>query len=686
MIDAVRNPLRSLRRLHAELRQSEHVYMVLVALLIGLGGGLFAVAFRKLIGLGNQIAWQAGGYTIDYVRQLPFWWKIVAPSIGGLLCGVIIHYLAREAKGHGVPEVMEAVALRGGRIRPRVVVAKMFASAICIASGGSVGREGPIVQIGSAFGSTVGQWLRIDERRLRTLVGCGVAAGIAATFNAPVAGALFAVEIVLADFGILQFSPIVIASVAATVVGRHFLGDAPAFEVPPYSVESYYELFAYAVLGILAGLAALAFTRILYFTEDLFDKPRLWPPVKTLLGGALVGVIGLWFPEIFGVGYEAIGQALHGQMVWHLLLVLVVVKIIAVSITIGSGGSGGIFAPSLFIGAMVGGGLGTVIHSIWPESTADPGAYALVGMAAVVAGTTYAPITAIVIIFELTADYKIMLPLMISAIIATLLATKLQTGSIYTIKLLRRGVNIHQGQDIDVLRHVQVRDEMRRDAVTVSPSAGLMQLVSKFIEHPGGSIFVVDDDRRMLGMIAASHIRSAMVDTSSLESLVIAQDMMEEAAVPVLDPEDSLADVMKGLARYLGEVPVTEDGRLVGVIWPKDVIERYNAEIFKRDMAASMASSLSGNRHVESFPAVKNTSMVEVPVPVSFVNQSLGSLDIRSRFEVTVLVVKQRDEAGEEVVRANPGADYTFRSGDVLLVMGSDDKLRRFERGYNELP
>ena len=576
MIDAVRNPLRYLRRLHAELRQSEHVYMVLVALLIGLGGGLFAVAFRKLIGLGNQIAWQAGGYTIDYVRQLPFWWKIMAPSIGGLLCGMIIHYWAREAKGHGVPEVMEAVALRGGRIRPRVVVAKMFASAICIASGGSVGREGPIVQIGSAFGSTVGQWLGIDERRLRTLVGCGVAAGIAGTFNAPVAGALFAVEIVLADFGVLQFSPIVIASVAATVVGRHFLGDAPAFEVPRYSVESHYELFAYAVLGILAGLAALAFTRILYFTEDLFDKPRIWPPVKTLLGGALVGQVG---------------EALHGQMVWHLLLVLVVVKIIAVSITIGSGGSGGIFAPSLFIGAMVGGGLGTVIHSIWPQSTAGPGAYALVGMAAVVAGTTYAPITAIVIIFELTADYKIMLPLMISAIIATLLATKLQTGSIYTIKLLRRGVNIHKGQDIDVLRHVLVRDEMRRDAVTVSPTAGLLPVVSKFIEHPGGSIFVVDDDRRMLGMITASHIRSAMVDTTNLEGLVIAQDMMEEAGVSVLDPKDSLANVMKRLARYRGEVPVTEDGRLVGVIWPEDVIERYNTEIFKRDMASSMASS-----------------------------------------------------------------------------------------------
>jgi len=227
MIDVIRDAVRVVRRVHAELRESDHVYMVLVALLIGLGGGLFAVGFRKLIGLGNLVAWHAGDYTVEYISQLPWWWKIAVPSTGGLLCGLIIYYFAREAKGHGVPEVMEAVALSGGRIRPRVVVAKMFASAISIASGGSVGREGPIVQIGSAFGSTVGQWLRVEERRLRTLVGCGVAAGIAGTFNAPVAGALFAVEIVLANFGIMQFSPIVISSVAATVIGRRCSSNTP---------------------------------------------------------------------------------------------------------------------------------------------------------------------------------------------------------------------------------------------------------------------------------------------------------------------------------------------------------------------------------------------------------------------------------------------------------------------------
>jgi CIC family chloride channel protein len=673
--------LKFIRRSHANLRQAEHVYVMLVALVVGLAGGLFAVAFRKLIGLGNSVAWHDASYTLGWIRSLPVWWKIITPAIGGLICGMIIYYFAREAKGHGVPEVMEAVALRGGRIRPRVVIAKMIASASCIASGGSVGREGPIVQIGSAFGSTVGQWLGVDQRRLRTLVGCGAAAGIAATFNAPVAGALFAVEIILADFGVMQFSPIVISSVAATVVGHHYFGDFPAFKVPAYSLVHYSELFVYAVLGILAGLAALVFVRLLYWSEDLWDKPRIWPPLKAMLGGAIVGVIGIWFPQVFGVGYEAIEEALRGEIIWQLLFVLVIAKIVAVSITIGSGGSGGIFAPSLFIGAMVGGAVGTVVNQLWPETTAGPGAYALVGMAAVVGAATHAPITAIVIIFELTADYKIMLPLMISTIIATLLTTRLLKGSIYTMKLLRRGVDIHRGRDVSVLRHLLVRDELRSDVVTVRPGAGLMEVVAKFVEHPGTSIFVVDGDRRLLGVIAASQSRTVLTDASSFEAFIIAQDMMQETDYPTVSPDDTLADVMKRLARYRGEVPVVERGRLVGAIWPEDVIERYNAELFKRDMASSMVSTVSRGPRAEPLPAVANTSIVEFHVPGRFIGSSLGSLDIRNRYECTILLIKQQDSIGQEIVNAVPSADYVFRPGDVLLVMGPDEKLRRLEHG-----
>ncbi|MFH1748583.1 MAG: chloride channel protein [Planctomycetota bacterium] len=677
----IRKPIQLVRRAHANLRQVEHVYMVLVALLIGLGGGLAAVGFRRLIELGNWISWQDKNYTLSQINNLPAAWKICVPAIGGLLCALIVYYFAREAKGHGVPEVMEAVALKNGRIRPRVVLAKMFASAISISSGGSVGREGPIVQIGSAFGSSIGQWLKVDERRLRTLVGCGAAAGIAATFNAPVAGALFAAEVILADFGVAQFSPIVISSVAATVVGHYFFGDVPAFVIEKYTVVHPNELFAYAFLGILAGLAAIAFVRVLYITEDLFDKVKVWPPAKAIVGGAVIGVIALWFPQIFGVGYEAIEQALSGVMAWHLLLILVLIKIVAVSITIGSGGSGGIFAPSLFIGAMAGGAVGTVIHGIWPDSTAPPGAYAVVGMAAVVGATTHAPITAIVIIFELTGDYKLMLPLMVCCIIATLLASQLLPGSIYTLKLLRRGVDIHKGQDVSVLKHLLVRDEMRPQAVTVRAGAGLLTVISELIEHRGNSLFVVDDHHKLLGVITADQSRALMADAPSFEAFIIAQDMMQETDFPTVNPDDSLADVMKRLARYRGEVPVLEHGRLVGVMWPEDVLERYNAELFKRDMASNMAATVSRGVRAEPIPAIANTSMLEIPVPPAFIGHSVGSLDIRNRYHSTILLIKQRASIGEDIVNASPSANYIFQPGDVLLVMGPDENLRRLERG-----
>jgi CIC family chloride channel protein len=675
-----RSPLNLFLHAHSRLKQTEHIYMVIIAAVIGLLGGLCAVGFRMLIGLGQHVAWQSDVFTLDHVRSLPAAWKIAVPAAGGLIVGLIIRLFAREAKGHGVPEVMEAVALRGGRIRPRVVLAKMVASGVCIASGGSVGREGPIVQIGSSLGSTIGQWLGVGERRLRTLVGCGAAAGIAGTFNAPVAGALFAVEIILGDFGVSQFSPIVISSVAATVVSRRFLGDFPAFQVPAYSLVNPGELLAYAVLGILAGLVAIAFVRSLYAFEDLFDAVRIPGPAKAVLGGAIIGVIALRFPEILGVGYEAIDVALRGGMVWQLLLLLVVVKIIAVSVTIGSGGSGGIFAPSLFIGAMIGGAIGTVVNLIWPETTAGPGAYALVGMGAVVAAGTHAPITAILIIFELTGSYKIILPLMISCIIATLLATRLQEGSIYTLKLLRRGVDIRAGKTVNVLRHLRTRDVMRREFISAGPGEPLMPLVSRFIDNPGGSVFVVDDEHRLLGVITINEIRPIMADLEAVQQILIARDLMSEVDFPVFEPHDRLDEVMQRFGNYRFEAPVVEGDRVIGAIWPEDVIRSYNAEVFKRDMASSMSLAVTSDEGARNIPGVQGVSMAEIPAPTSFLGKSVADLGIRKRFDVTILLIKRKTGGKEELVNQLPDAGYVFQEGDVMLVMGQQDCLLRLER------
>ncbi|MGD8440593.1 MAG: chloride channel protein, partial [Holophagae bacterium] len=672
-----------LNRGHEYLRQTEHLYMVLVSVVIGTLGGFGAVGFRWCIRLFQQIAWQTDVVTLDYLRGLPVWWKLLTPAVGGLLVGFIIARVAAEAKGHGVPEVMEAVALRGGRIRPRVLLAKLLASGICIGSGGSVGREGPIVQIGSALGSTIGQWLGIGERRLRTLVGCGAAAGIAGTFNAPVAGALFSVEIILGDFGVGQFSPIVISSVAATVVSRSFLGDFPAFEVPEYALVSAGELLAYAVLGLLAGLAALAFIRCLYGAEDLFDAMRIPVVLKPVLGGLLIGVIALWFPEIYGVGYEAINEALQANLMWQLLLVLAVAKMVAVSLTLGSGGSGGVFAPSLFIGAMLGGSVGTVVHYFWPSASGGPGAYALVGMGAVVAAGAHAPITAIVIIFELTGDYKIILPLMISCIIATLLSTGLQRASIYTLKLIRRGIDVRQGMSINVLEHLHAAEAMRAEGAEgaqVGPAEGLLAVMSRFIDRPGEAVFVVDEDGNLQGTITIDDIRPLMADPQVVSSLIIARDLMREDGFPVFHPDDSLDEVMRGFGTYRFQAPVVEGRRLVGSLWPQDVIEAYNAEVLKRDMASRMALTVGNGPVTRPVPGVPNMSMAEVRVPLSFVDRSVGSLDIRNRYKVTVLLIKRPGEGGEEIMDQLPDADYVLKDGDVMLVMGSESRLRRFER------
>ncbi len=667
-------------RVHLFLKYTEHSYMVLVAIVLGLLGGLGAVGFRECIRLFQTVAWQTDTVTLDYLKGLPIWWKVLAPTAGGLIVGLIIVRVAAETKGHGVPEVMEAVALRGGRIRPRVVFAKLVASGVCIASGGSVGREGPIVQIGSAIGSSLGQWLRVGERRLRTLVGCGAAAGIAATFNAPVAGALFAVEIILGDFGVTQFSPIVISSVTATVVSRHFLGDFPAFEVPAYRLVSANELFAYGLLGIIAGLVALLFVRSLYGAEDLFEKLRCPVVVKPAIGGVLIGVMAIRFPEIFGVGYEAINEALTGDLGWKLLLVLVLVKIVAVSLTIGSGGSGGIFAPSLFIGAMAGGAVGTVVHSLWPGATGSPGAYALVGMAAVVAAATHAPITAIVMIFELTSDYKIILPLMISSIIATLLATRLQKASIYTLKLLRRGVDIRGGLSSNMLGNITARDTMRIDFAEVGRADSLMSVISRFVDRQDDSVLVTGEDHRLLGVITIDDIRPVMQDPASVRELVIAEDLVRTSGFPVFSPDDLLDEVMRRFGRYRFIAPVVEDGRVVGALWPLDVIESYNAEMVKRDMASTMAATVGTGPTVRQLPGVRGMSMAEIPAPESFFGCSLGSLDIRNRFGVSLLLIKRKAGGGEQIIDEVPSADYVFQEGDVMLALGNEQRLERFER------
>jgi CIC family chloride channel protein len=419
-----------------------------LAILVGLGAGLGAVAFRWLIYAIQRLFFGGSAHlfpSLGLLRVIPL------PAIGGLLVGLLTYYLAREARGHGVPEVMLAVVAQGGRIRPRVAVVKSLASAVCIGSGGSAGREGPIVQIGSGLGSTLGQVLHLPEGTLRLLVACGAAGGIAATFNAPISGVLFASEIILRRFETRALGFIVLSSVAATAVARSVWGDARPFVVPPYQLVSAWEFPLYALLGLICVGAALLLVRVLYGLEDVFSRWRTREYVKPAVGGLLVGLIGFIHPKIFGVGYgpQPIGPplgglelALLGRISLGLAIAYAALKLLATSLTIGSGGSGGIFSPCLFIGAATANAFGQIVHRLLPAYTAAAGAYALVGMGAVFAGAAQAPLTAIIIIFEMTRDYRIILPIMTAAVISTLVAHHVSRDTIYTLKIRRRGIDI----------------------------------------------------------------------------------------------------------------------------------------------------------------------------------------------------------------------------------------------------
>jgi chloride channel protein, CIC family len=424
--------------------------LIVLSVVVGAGAGLGAVAFRYMI-LGFTYAftghrdYSAAGYAGNpLLPGLGVWFVVLAPVIGGLIYGPLVSRFAPEARGHGVPEVMLAVNRFGGRMRPQVPIVKSLASALCIGSGGSVGREGPIVQIGSALGSVTGQLMRANESQVCLLVACGAAAGISATFNAPIAGVFFALELILRRFDAESFGFVVLSSVTADVIGRAVFGSHPFLTLPGFGFNSPLELLLYLGLGVLAVGVGLTFMRVLYAGEDIADRVWRGPSwARPAAGGVLLGLVLLAVPQMYGVGYPVLERAVGGHYVVLVLLGLLAAKILATSLTMWIGGSGGVFAPSLFMGAMLGSAYGAVAHRLFPHLALAAGAYGLVGMGAVFAATSRAPITAVLIIFELTGNYRIILPLMSAIVVATALGNAVSADTIYTLKLRRRGIDIN---------------------------------------------------------------------------------------------------------------------------------------------------------------------------------------------------------------------------------------------------
>ncbi len=601
-----------LARLLDRLAPREGVLLLVLPVAVGAATGYAAVLFIRLIAAIHNLAY---GVLAPLAGGLGRGWFVVVPVLGALCGGPIIAWFAAEAKGHGVPEVMQALILRGGRIRPRVAVAKIFASALCIGTGGSAGREGPIVQVGSTLGSTLGQWLKLSDDRIKNLVACGAAAGIAATFNAPLAGIIFSLEVLLCELQVAVFGNVVIAAVAASIVSRIFLGARPAFHVPTYSLHAPGEIFLYAFLGLFAALTGIFFIRLLDFLETTFDRLAVHRALRPAVGALCLGILA-WFyphilsfmsvfpedsrlgmpllanvPHIYGSGFDFIDQVLQGNAPFLLLFALVFLKPLATALTLGSGNSGGVFAPSLFTGAMLGGAYGHFLRFFFPDLPVEVGAYALVGMASVFAAAAHAPLTAMLIVFEMSNDYQLILPLMAAGMTASYVSKALHPESIYTIKLARRGIRFEQGHDMDIMQGVAVEEVMNRQPVTIRSDQTLADLFILFQETHHQGFPVLDPDGRLYGMVSMQDIHRALQrfhdeegEERSLKTITVKEVATAEPVVAYPD-EPIWAAIRKMAPRDLARLPVVardDSGRLLGMISRSDILRAYQVGLMRK--------------------------------------------------------------------------------------------------------
>jgi chloride channel protein, CIC family len=510
--------------------------LVVMALIVGAGAGLGAALFREMVFgatwlvTGHNQFGQQGHAASTHLPGLGIWFVLLVPVLGGLIYGPLIYRFAREARGHGVPEVMLAVAENGGRIRPQVTIVKAVASAITIGVGGSVGREGPIVQIGSAFASTLGQLVRMSESRLRILVACGAAGGIAATFNAPLTGLFFGFEIVLREFSLDALVATSLAAVTGDVVSRAIFGSAPFFAHIPHglSVTSDTTYLLVAILAVLAGLLGVGFKTFLYWLEDYIDE--LWEGrpewARPAVGGIALGALLLAVPQMYGVGYPVMNNVINGHVVVGLILLFLVSKILATSLTLSIGGSGGVFAPSLFIGAMAGMAFGTLVHSLFGSAVGPPALYAVVAMGGVFAAAAQAPLTAIASVAEMTGNFAITLPIMLTCAIAAAVSKYISYGSVYTTKLLRRGIDIERPKTTNVLQTLTVANAMQPLARTDASA-----LLEADVDHAS----VTDEQwERLAGTVTDARAPQELFSDETLEQALRQLTLYGPAGLPVL--------------------------------------------------------------------------------------------------------------------------------------------------------
>ncbi|MCP3891685.1 MAG: CBS domain-containing protein, partial [Desulfobulbaceae bacterium] len=657
----------------------EGLLLLILSVIVGATTGLASVFFVKLIFAIQDFSYGTVSVIFPFVGK---WIYVIIPVLGGLLVGPLILF-AQEAKGHGVPEVMQALILRGGRIRARVAVAKIMASALCIGTGGSAGREGPIIQVGSALGSSLGQILRLSDERIRNLVACGAAAGIAATFNAPIAGVAFAIEVLMCGLQMRNFGNVVIAAVSASVVSRTIVGDTFAFQVPTYTLNSSVEILLYLVLGLTAAIVGIMFIRMLNFSENLFDNWDFPQIVKPAIGGLLLGLLGLAYmnlpglsfpagsgahgaglvtpiPHMYGSGFPFIEAAIQGKAALWILVILVFIKPLATSFTLGSGNSGGVFAPSLFVGAMLGGAMGHLFSYWFPSIGNNTGAFALVGMAALFSATARAPLTAMLIVFEMSNDYFMILPLMVAGVTASYFSQWLHPESIYTMKLAKRGVRFSEGRDMDIMQGVKVSEVMKSKPVTIHKDASLSEVMALFQEKNILGFPVLTDNDKLWGIVTLQDVHRAQSSEDFNSKGLTVADIAVEEAITIYPDEPIWLAIQKMSPRDLARLPViSRDGSntLCGIISRSDILRAYDVGVVRKQRGQIV-------EHQVELRQAKENGFVEFVLQEEDTCSNAMVKDLSLPDTINMVSIKR---SGQIII---PRGHTELQVGDVITVYG----------------
>ncbi len=683
---ALKNKSNQVQQKLKSLGVPDYTIFVILSIVTGAASGSVAVFFHKFIDLIDY-------FLFDFIRSsvpaLSSFTVILFPAIGMLCVYLLIRLAPKVSKRKGVMEVIKAVATRGGHIPFRTTLFNFIAPSICIGSGCTLGPEGPAAQIGGGIASKLGRIFGLSDTRRRMFTAAGAGAAIAAVFRTPMGGVFFALEVVLLnDFQAPIFSALILASVTASAISQMMLGDKPIFFFDNINTGPYSEFYLYAVCGILAGGLSVLFIKYAEYIKEVFKQKNIQEiPKWKIMGGVglLVGICGLFFPEILGVGYKAINGFLSDTITWEIALVLFVLKFVLVPIVLYAGGFGGVFAPSLFMGASFGFVFSIFLNQAFGFNL-DTTAFTLVSMGAFLGAVNSIPISAILIIFEMTQDYSFILPLMLSVVSSTTIAQLYFKGSIYSKHLEEEGYHITQGHDTDILKSLRVSDVMRDDIVLIPENLTLPTLISKLGETPHSTFYTINPEGKLLGTIYESELRPVLTEYENLREMIVAGDIAKPGIIVVRENDD-LDFVLKLFGQEnVDEFPVVsseDSSKVLGSVNYHDILAAYNRETLKHHLADGLVHDLKA---IEKFTSVKVSegySISEQLAPKQFVGKTLAQLRLRNVYGVEVLMIRphhhhfiEEEKKTEFIV---PRHDYTIETGDILIVFGNDESIGKLK-------